>query len=492
MASPKRVTPPQTARPEVDVPWGPVGVSLVTTGQRRLEARTFLTDGYGLRRRIEDGAVQSSPMRAIADVWQPSRLKGYVVPAGNGLPFLSAGQAFEAQPRVRKWIAEPMVRDAESRRVGEDMLLLSCSGEVGKVTAVYPEHLKPIITHDLLRVVPRSRIDYGWIYAYMKTPIFYAMARSAQYGHMIKHLEPSHVRELPVVLPDPQLRASVANKIERALEQRRNGRRIMAQANSALESMLNPTNTRISTSIWQSVPVADVLSGRRRLEAQYQRSDIRDIEHIVRSGASHGVARLEEVTKSVRLENRFKRYFSSAGTPYKSASEIFDVNPPISKRIYAGLVPAPDRYYLTPGEMVMARSGQVYGLLGRVRVIPAEMAGVFGSDDLIRIAFDESSIASGYLQTFLSNEKYGRPLVVRNASGTSIPHLDPVDVREIPVPRFSPDAENAIAELADSANDKLAEADRLESDAIAEATRLVADAAELHGLYKSSHAVAAG
>ncbi|QBR73298.1 hypothetical protein [Microbacterium sediminis] len=187
-------------------------------------------------------------------------------------------------------------------------------------------------------------------------------------------------------------------------------------------------------------------------------------------------------TTTPRDSRRFKRHYSQSGTPYRSASEIFDVNPPVTKRIYPALVPDPDRYYLTPGEMVMARSGQVYGLLGRVRMIPTSMAGVFGSDDLIRIALDESRIPGGYLQTFLSNETYGRLLVVRNASGTSIPHLDPVDIQEVPVPRFDARSEEAISDLALRGNELLADADELETRAIARATQLVAREAGLHGL----------
>jgi type I restriction enzyme S subunit len=464
------------------IPWGSVPASLALSGQRRLEARTYLTDGYGLRRRIEDGEAPFVTMTAIAQVWQPSRLKGYIVAPGNGLPFLSAGQVFEARPRVRKWIAAPMVPDADIRYVDKDMLLLSCSGEVGRVTSVYEEHDGVLITHDLLRVVPRDAEDHGWLYAYMKTPIFYAIARSAQYGHMIKHLEPEHVQAMPVVMPPEQARREVGRQVERALELRRKGRRLMREADALYDAQINPNNEQIDSSIWQTVPVSALAIGRRRLEAQYLRADIRHIERLVNDAASVRVDRVRDVTKSVRLENRFKRYFGDTGTTYRSASEIFDVNPPVTKRVHAGLISDAERYHLKPGELVMARSGQVYGLLGRTQIIPEQLKGVFGSDDLIRIDPNPDKIRSGYLQTVLSNEKYGRPLVVRNASGTSIPHLDPVDVREVPVPRLQPSIEAAIADLAERAVATLAEADRLESDAIDRAAHLVTEAAQLHGL----------
>lgn len=105
----------------------------------------------------------------LTDIWQPNRLAGYTVPDGKGLPFFTAGQVFEDFPHVRKWLAAPFVPQTDSRYVKQEWLLLSCSGIVGNITAVYPHHLNKIITHDLLRIVPKNKDEYGWLYAYMKT-----------------------------------------------------------------------------------------------------------------------------------------------------------------------------------------------------------------------------------------------------------------------------------------------------------------------------------
>ena len=48
----------------------------------------------------------------------------------------------------------------------------------------------------------------------------------------------------------------------------------------------------------------------------------------------------------------------------------------------------------------------------------------------------KGEIRPGYLLTALTHPTLGRPLVIRNAYGTSIPHLDPADVSDIPVVRF--------------------------------------------------------
>lgn len=107
--------------------------------------------------------------------------------------------------------------------------------------------------------------------------------------------------------------------------------------------------------------------------------------------------------------------------------------------------------------------------------------GTFGSEDLIRIVPDEDIARTGYLLTVLNHVEYGRPRVVRYASGTSVPHLDPPDVREILIPRFDTELEREIADLADEANRLSAKADRLETTAVDAAEAAVASLTGRHG-----------
>lgn len=466
-----------------DVLWAPVSSKLLSRGDRRLEASTFLTDGFGLRQGLE--AVGSTvPMSDLAEVWQPSRLKGYPVDAGKGLPFLSAGQVFESQHRVRKWLAEAMIPTVETRYLNPDWLMLSCSGEVGRVTAVYDEHLDKVITHDLLRVVSRDPADYGWLYAYMKTPTFFAIARSAQYGHMIKHLEPEHVLAMPVAMPDARLRRDIGQDAKNALEMRQASRRLQAQADKLLANLVNPSGTPVQDNPTTTVLASDLWFGRRRIEGQFHRSDVLQVEDLVKN-AGRAAEPLADLVESVTMAPRFKRHFGANGTPYRSASELFDVNPPVTKRIYAGLLEEPDIYTLRAGEMIMARSGQTYGLLGRTMVLNRTHAGAFGSEDLIRIVPDESRARTGYIQTVLNHVDYGRPRVVRYASGTSVPHLDPPDIRQVLIPRFDAAQEDAIADLSDEATALSAEADRMESAAVRAAEKAVALLTGRHGAIKT-------
>jgi type I restriction enzyme S subunit len=464
---------------ERPVLWAPVSSRLLARDARRLEASTYLTDGFGLRQGLEavDSTVRFSELVAA---WMPGRLKGYTVDEGRGLPYFSVGQVFEGQPRVRKWLAEGMLKDPDSLRVDPSWLLVSRSGEVGRVTAVYREHDGKIISDDMVRISPHNAADYGWLYSYMKTPTFIAIARSSQYGHMIKHLEPDHVLGMPVAWPEVEVRSRIGREAEKALETRRQARVLQAQADSLYAAAVNPNKKAVQDAVAATVRASSVFSGRRRMEGQFHRAGVLQVEALVEQ-AGVKVQPLIDVVKSVTVGARFKRYFGDNGTPYRSASELFDVNPAVTKRVYSAQLPDPEKYLLRSGWIIMACSGQTYGLLGRTTVLTENHDGVFGSHDLIRIIPDPALARTGYLQTALNHVDYGRPRVVRYASGTSVPHLDPQDIRRVAIPRLEAALEAEIADLSDEATRLSAEADRLETSAVQAAEDAISTLTGRHG-----------
>lgn len=444
-----------------------VRLSTILGGDTRLEASTYLRDGYGFVR-LANQCPNHMRLEELADIWQPNRLAGYTVPEGKGLPFFTAGQVFEDFPRVRKWLAAPFVPQAAARYVKKDWLLLSCSGVVGNVTAVYPHHLCKVITHDLLRIVPKNPSDYGWLYAYMKTGFFKQIASAAQYGHMIKHIEVAHANEFPIIMPDDAQRAEIGGTAADAVRLRSRAWELRDEAFALLEDHMNTRRDDKAQAINDShseISLSVVLQNRLRLDADSYAGQIDVIDKMVENGRW---CTLGSVTTFCSDLGRFARIYGDGGRPYVSASELFDVNATPTKMIYAKLVRDWEKYILHSGTIIMACSGQKYGILGRALMLTSNHEGLFGSHDLMRIVVDESKIRPGYLLAFLNDPLYGRPYVVRNAYGTSIPHLDSSDIQGVRIPRLDDADEKAIANLMDESVRLSAQADALEN----EATRL--------------------
>jgi type I restriction enzyme, S subunit len=123
----------------------------------------------------------------------------------------------------------------------------------------------------------------------------------------------------------------------------------------------------------------------------------------------------------------------------------------------------------------MACSGQIYGLNGSVCLATEAHSGTFFSHDLIRIRPKQGGPRAGYIATALSHPALGRPLLIREAYGTSIPHLDPSDVAAFPLVRLTKKREEALADAAEEAAAERGKADVKERKLANDAGTIVSD-----------------
>ena len=94
--------PPETQR---EWQWHAVtstslSASTLFSGQRRMEAETYLTAGYGIRLAIEAraGWVKFSE---LAHASAPPRIKQVLVSPEYGIPYLNTSQVFDVRPKPR-------------------------------------------------------------------------------------------------------------------------------------------------------------------------------------------------------------------------------------------------------------------------------------------------------------------------------------------------------------------------------------------------------
>lgn len=458
--------------PPAQWPWHTVKSAVVSSanlraGERRMEAETYLLSGLGIRVAIESRTGLWVKIGDMARVWMPGRLKGIQVGPEVGTPFLAATQVFDVRPTPRKWLALARTADAKSRFVKPGTIFVTCSGTVGRTTVAYSPHENTLISHDLLRVEAIDPNDRGWLYAYLHAPQVRAMMVGAKYGHVIKHLETFHLEELPIVKVDEDSAAGFARRMDQILALRNSAFRMAEEANSLFAAAIGPVGTSANEAGYV-VRASEMASGRRRLEAAYHSPKAKAIaQRFSRSD------RLGDLAEGVWWMPRFKRYYGDQGIPYLSADELFTVNPPESKRILVNSKDNYQAYFVKNGWLVMACSGQVYGMNGATALMTGRHENVFFSHDLIRIVPNKVKIRPGYLLVALTHRTHGRPLLLRAAYGTSIPHLDPGDVAEFPVVRLAAEKETAIADLAESSARSHADTDTSERELADDAGKII-------------------
>ena len=155
-----------------------------------------------------------------------------------------------------------------------------------------------------------------------------------------------------------------------------------------------------------------------------------------------------------------------------SADDLFSISQIGTKRVYTDPIANHQDFFVKEGWILMACSGQVYGLNGSVVLATRHDERCFFSHDLIRIDPGDR-VPPGYLYSYLGHRDIGRVLLERVAYGSSVPHIDPGDVEDVPIARLGSEEEHEISELAEEASRLNARAAALERQIASEAEQIV-------------------
>jgi type I restriction enzyme, S subunit len=105
------------------------------------------------------------------------------------------------------------------------------------------------------------------------------------------------------------------------------------------------------------------------------------------------------------------------------------------------------------------------GTVGKMIYTRSDMAGMWSSQDVMKVVPDINKIPSGYLYCFLSS-KFGVPIVISATYGAIIQHIEPHHIADLPVPRFTKEIEEYIHRLITSASSKRTQAILLQNRGI--------------------------
>lgn len=438
-----------------------------------MEAETYLSSGYGLRLAIEERPTGWRRFGSMANVWQPSRLKGIQVGPEFGTPFLAATQVFDVRPIPRKWLALARTDNAEKRFVTSGTILVTCSGAVGRATLAHAPHSETLISHDLLRVEARVPEQWGWLYAYLRSPQARAMMSSAQYGHIIKHLETSHLDSLPIPVVRDDIAADFHKRTQEILNLRNRAHRLTLEAEERFEQALGLPKVKDWGETGFDVRASALFAGRRRLEATPHNPGVVTIRrHLAKQGK--GFTTIEGAGYLVWVPGRYKRIPAEDGVIYYDSADLLEVNPDTTKRFADCSFGDKHEGRVNRNWLLMPCSGQVYGIIGSAVLAGSSLDGQVVSNHVIRIApGTEAKIRAGYLLTAFTHPIFGRPLVKAFAFGSSVPEIDPGEISEYAIVRLTSSEENTIADLAEESAAERARADVLERELAVDAGNLV-------------------
>jgi hypothetical protein len=439
-----------------------------------MEAETYLSRGFSLREAIEAHTNDWKTFGDLARVVQPGRLKGVLVSPEYGTPFLTATQVFDVRPVPRKFLALDQMETAKDCFVDNGTILVTRSGSVGRSTLAHAPHRGVVISDDLLRVSAKDKRDYGWLYAYLHAPQVRAMTVGAQYGHIIKHLETSHLEALPIPTVDDATAAEFSRRVARILNLRDEGYRLTLEAEARFEKALGPLKVNDRGGEGFTVKASQAfLGGRRRLDASVHTPGVAAIRrHLAKNG--EGFTTLAEAGYDVWVPGRYKRIPAEDGVIYRDSADLLEVSPDLMKRFADCRFGDNFRGRVRSDWILIPSSGQVYGIIGTAILATEALDDQVVSNHVIRVApKKDASVRRGYVVTALSHLLWGRPLVKSLAFGSSVPEIDSEDLANLEFVRLKPADESTIADLAEASAKARASADVLECEIARDAGTII-------------------
>jgi type I restriction enzyme S subunit len=149
-----------------------------------------------------------------AEIILSGRFKRVYVEKGRGQVFFSGKNIMELDPTDKRYLSFSLhdKHIKEQLTIRHNMILVTCSGTVGKV-AIVPKHWDNwAMTHDIIRLVPTTKLN-GYLFIWLQTIYANTLIEATAYGSVVPHVEISHIARIPVPLLKDSERQSEINRL---------------------------------------------------------------------------------------------------------------------------------------------------------------------------------------------------------------------------------------------------------------------------------------
>lgn len=395
----------------------------------------------------------------------------YVSPM-YGVPFLSSSDIINFQPEVENHLSRKLTNRLDELIIRKWDVLISCSGTVGNVGLASNTFAGKALSQHAIRLRAVDPETAGYVNAFLRSRYGRPQLINAQYGSVIRHIEPLHLRR--VYVPDFKEQGSrLGSKIISAYELRDQANKLLQEADASLHTLLKipPVSDLAAHAPGPVVTKQRASQLSHRFDASFHDPVARAAEKLLRKTGLE-VSHLGDpsVTAEIRPITKFRKrvYVPRGGILMLSSKQLMQIDPVDVKHLAKGAHTKDlPEIALRPNMVTVSRSGTI----GRVQIIPAYMDSWAGSEHATRI-LAAAGMSPGYLFAWLSSD-YGQRLVKRHSYGSVILEIDKEMLESIPIPLPSAGVRDKIGDLVLRANELRDEAWRIERGAIEELESLI-------------------
>lgn len=162
------------------------------------------------------------PLREVCrSIFIPGRHKRkYVPPSETSVPFLSTTQIFHIHDIDYKF--QPLsFATSQDLLVEEGWILVTRSGSTGRVRYVNIELSKYAISDHCIRIVPdETRVDSGYLYAFLSSKIGQLLIDQGRYASVIETISHTRLGKIPIPLPKMEKQKEIGDIVRRSEQTR--------------------------------------------------------------------------------------------------------------------------------------------------------------------------------------------------------------------------------------------------------------------------------
>ncbi len=461
----------QTKEVEIPNPLAPdplkytsVGLSEVLSNNTRLEASAFNLDAKAAKYKVEhcrygyvhlwgeDGLVKEASY--------PGRFKRIYTEKGKGIPFYLPSQLGEINPRPTKYISESTYKSIQGIEIKPNAFLLSRSGTIGKCSISSRTTIGKVYSDDVIRVFFNSSYDLGYVYAFFCTPIGQQLLQNNNYGAVIQHIEPEHLKN--IIIPDAPylIKKKIHDLVMESYDLRDQSNELMDEAERILYQELNlpPIEDLKPKYFDEHVDLRNYTAKLSRLDLRldcsYHTPENATILDIIQNNAKE-VKRIgdKDISEKIILAGRFKRTYvdDKNGIPFFGGKQLLELSPSnikyLSKDQHGSRITK--ELYLKENMVAVTCSGTI----GKVNIIPKHWENWALNQHVMRIVPATKDIA-GYIYCWL-NTDYAYQLIVRNTYGAVVDEIDDRHLSQVEIPLLKNESKQK------EINDKVLQANEL-------------------------------
>ena len=443
-----------------------VALSEVYSNNTRLEASAFNLEAKAAKYKVEHcryGYVHLwGEDGLVSEASYPGRFKRIYVEKEDGIPFFLPSQLGEIQPKPSKYISEKTYKRIRGIEIKPNSLLLSRSGTIGKCAISSRTTIGKVYSDDVIRVFFRSDCDLGYVYAYFCTPIGQQMLQTNNYGAVVQHIEPEHLKNIIIPnAPDP-IKRKIHNLVVESYDLRDKSNELIDEAEQILyeELQLPPIEQLKPTYFDKDIDLRNYTTKlselNLRLDCSYHMPTVQIINNMISQNAK-SIENLGVLSKKIILAGVFKRTYVNErnGVPFLGGREIMQLNPQVENYLSRSVHKSRIDKELAVKENYILVSDR--GTIGKVQIVPKHWEGWAVSQNILKVV-PISNLITGYLYCFL-NSDYGQYLIKRETYGSVVDMIDNNCLSRVIIPLLKKESKQKVI------NDKILQANELRHQA---------------------------